>query len=137
MLALGVGSRPLLGFAFSWSWPTDYSFVGVYGIGAAAIYFHLLGVEPARERVLRPRSRRAARSSASPSRSGSTCSAPGAQGDELYMSHLYPPALRVARPPPGRRAESTELAPLQAELDRKAREPASADAGDPTRKERR
>jgi hypothetical protein len=35
---------PLLAFAFSWPWLTDFSFVAVYA--ATAIYFHLLAVEP-------------------------------------------------------------------------------------------
>ena len=37
---------PLLAFAFSWPWVTDFSFVAVYATVAAAIYFHLLAVEP-------------------------------------------------------------------------------------------
>ena len=42
------------------------------------------------------------------------------------MSHLYPPALRLARPLPTDRFVEG-LAPLHALLDRKAKEPASAD----------
>ena len=42
----------LLAFAFSWPWLTDYSFVAGYGVIAAAFYFHLLALEPARPRLL-------------------------------------------------------------------------------------
>ncbi len=51
-LALAV-LPPLLAFAFSWPWVTDFSFVAVYATIAGAIYFHLLAVEPARERLMR------------------------------------------------------------------------------------
>ena len=45
----------------------------------------------------------------------------GRVGDELYMNHLFPPQLRVAKP------KSVDpfvagLAPMQAILDKKARE---------------
>ena len=66
---------PLLAFAFSWPWVTDFSFVAVIAAVAAAIYFHLLAVEPgaaaADAGVAAPASW-----SASRCRSGSTCSAP-------------------------------------------------------------
>jgi hypothetical protein len=49
-------------------------------------------------------------------------------GDELYMSHLFPPAVRLARPV-AVDAFVDGLAPLQATLDRKAKEPARGDEG--------
>ena len=42
----------LLAFMFSWPAFSDFAFVGVYCVGAAALYFHLLAVEPARFRLL-------------------------------------------------------------------------------------
>ena len=47
-------------------------------------------------------------------------------GDELYMSHLFPPKLRLARPLATDRFIS-ELAPLRALLDKKAKEAPSAE----------
>jgi len=118
----------LLGFALSWPWISDFGFVATYAVGAAALYFHLLAVEPARPRLLR----------------GVALVAFGVGvglslwfnhqrsdrlGAELYMSHLFPPALRLARPV----AADTfvdGLAPLQAVLDKRAKEPPRGDDGD-------
>ena len=47
-------------------------------------------------------------------------------GEELYMSHLFPPKLRLARPLATDRFIA-ELAPLRAVLDKKAKEAPSAD----------
>ena len=128
LLALNV-LPGLVAFALSWPWLTDFSFIATFAVGAAALYFHLLGIEPARPRRLR------------------WVVATGAVvavaltlwfnqqrtsriGDELYMSHLYPPALRIARPLPADRFIDG-LGSLRALLDRKAKEPASAaDFGD-------
>jgi hypothetical protein len=120
---LAVTTLPaLLAFTLSWPWLTDFDFVGAIAVVAAALYFHLLAVEPARHRLLKW--------------VAVTCAIVGMLltlwfnvqrsdqfGDELYMSHLFPPALRLARP------VSTDafidgLAKLQATLDKKAREPA-------------
>ena len=115
----------LLAFSLSWPWLTDFSFVATYAVGATALYFHLLAVEPARPRLLR------------------AVVATGAIvgvaltlwfnlqrtsriGDELYMSHLFPPKLRLARPLATDRFIS-ELAPLRALLDKKAKEAPSAE----------
>ena len=123
---LGLAAIPgLVAFALSWPWVTDYTFVAAFVVGAAALYFHLLAAEPARPRLL-----------------GwvvATGAAVGIAltlwfnvqrtsnpGDELYMSHLFPPALRLARPLTTERFVK-ELTPLQAVLDRKAKEPAGAD----------
>lgn len=123
---LAVGALPaLLAFAFSWPWLTDFGFVGTIVVIAGALYFHLLAVEPGRHRVLKW--------------VAATCAIVGVLlslwfnvqrsdqfGDELYMSHLFPPALRVAKP------ISTDafvdgLATLKATLDKKTREPARGD----------
>jgi hypothetical protein len=120
---------PLLAFAFSWPWMTDFAFVGEVAVAAAALYFHLLAVEPARRRVLKW--------------VAATCALVGIGltlwfnvqrtdlfGDELYMSHLFPPVLRIARP-----ISSDQfidgLAPLKAALDKKAKEPAVGDDAPP------
>ena len=88
---------PLLAFTFSWPVVTDFSFVAFYATVAAAIYFHLLAVEPARPRLLR-----------GVVGAGFVAGVAltlwfnvqrtGRPGEELYMSHLYPPAMRLARP---------------------------------------
>ena len=49
-------------------------------------------------------------------------------GAELYMSHLFPPALRVARPVPADRFVEG-LAALQPVLDAKAKEAPLSDGG--------
>ena len=119
----------LLAFAFSWPWLTDFAFVGVYIVGATALYFHLLAVEPARYRLLKW--------------VAVTCALVGVGltlwfnlqrsdqfGDELYMSHLFPPAFRLVRPV----ATDTfvgNLESLQPVLEKKAKEPARGEeAGD-------
>jgi hypothetical protein len=125
---LAVGALPaLLAFAFSWPWLTDFDFVGAIVVIATALYFHLLAVEPARHRLLKW--------------AAATCAVVGVAvsvwfnvqrgdqfGDELYMSHLFPPALRLARPVAVDPFVSG-LAPLQATLDKKAREPGRGDDG--------
>lgn len=119
---LVVGVVPeLLAFALSWPWVSDFGFVALYTIGAAALYFHLLAVEPARPRLLRAVAVVALVSGVglalwfNHQRSDRL-------GAELYMSHLFPPALRLARPVPADRFVD-DLETLQATLDRKAKEP--------------
>jgi hypothetical protein len=118
----------LLAFAFSWPWLTDFSFVADIAVGAAALYFHLLAVEPARHRVLKW--------------AAVTCALVGVAltlwfnvqrsdlfGTELYMNHLFPPAWRLARPVTTDAFIDT-LTPLKATLDAKAKEPGrSGDGG--------
>jgi MFS family permease len=123
-LALAV-LPPLLAFAFSWPWVTDFSFVAVYATVAAAIYFHLLAVEPARERLMRA-------VAATGFVVGVALSLwfnvqrTGRPGEELYMNHLFPPQLRIAKPKP---VDSfiEGLAPMQTILDRKAKEQTGGD----------
>ena len=128
---LAVGVVPsLLAFAFDWPWASDFGFVAGVAVAGCAFYFHLLAVEPARPRGVR--------------RAAITAALVGIAltlwfnqqrtdlyGEELYMNHLYPPALRLARPLPVD-AFVDGLAPLQAVLDKKAKEPPRGDAG-PTR----
>jgi hypothetical protein len=118
---MAVAALPtLLAFAFSWPWMTDFDFVGSIAVVAAALYFHLLAVEPARHRLLKW--------------VAATCAVVGVLltlwfnvqrsgqfGDELYMSHLLPPALRIARPITTD-AFIDGLAPLKDTLDKKAKE---------------
>jgi len=116
---------PLLAFSLSWSWLSDFAFVGIYVVGATALYFHLLAVEPAKHRLLR------------------WVAATGAVvgigltlwfnqqrgdqlGDELYMNHLFPPVLRLARPVPADRFVDG-LTSLKTTLDKKAKDTSSAD----------
>lgn len=123
-----VSSVPaLLAFAFSWPWVTDFAFIGEIAIAAAALYFHLLAVEPARHRVLKW--------------VAAMCALVGIAltlwfnvqrtdryGDELYMNHLFPPALRVAKPI-STDAFINGLTPLKAALDRKAKDPGRGEDG--------
>ena len=118
----------LLAFMFSWPALSDFAFVGVYSVGAAALYFHLLAVEPARHRVLKW--------------VAATCAVVGIGltlwfnlqrgdqfGDELYMSHLFPPALRVAKPA-ATDGFIADLGSLRPVLDKKAKEPARGEEAD-------
>lgn len=126
---LVVGVVPeLLGFALSWPWIADFGWVATYAVGAAALYFHLLAVEPARPRLLRGVAVLALAVGVGLSlwfnhqRSDRL-------GAELYMSHLFPPALRLAKPV-GSEQFVDGLAALQPLLDRKAKEKTNGDAGD-------
>ncbi len=116
---------PLLAFAFSWPWITDFDFVGEIAIVSAALYFHLLAVEPARHRLVKW--------------AAVACAVVGIGltlwfnvqrtdrlGDELYMNHLFPPMLRVAKPISAE-ALIDGLAPLKATLDKKAKQAGTDD----------
>ncbi len=116
---------PLLAFAFSWPWATDFDFVGEIAVAAGTLFFHLLAVEPARHRMLKW--------------TALTCALIGIGltlwfnvqrtdrfGTELYMNHLFPPALRLAKPITTD-AFTDDLGPLKATLDKKAREPGRGD----------
>jgi len=124
---LGLTAVPgLLAFALSWPWLTSYAFIATFAVGAAALYYHLLGVEPARPRRLRW-------VVAAGAVVGIALTMwfnqqrTGRLGDELYLSHLYPPGLRLVRPVSADRFNDG-LAPLHATLDKKAREPTTSDA---------
>ena len=123
---LVVGALPpLIAFAFSWPWLTDFDFVGTIAVAAAALYFHLLAVEPAKHRLL--------------TYAAAACGVVGVAlsmwfnlqrgdqlGEELYMNHLFPPALRLAKPV-APEAFVDGLAALRPLLDKKAKEPARGD----------
>jgi len=125
MLVLAV-LPPLLAFSLSWPWVTDFSFIAVYATAAAAIYFHLLAVEPGRERLMRG-------VAATGFVIGVALSLwfnvqrTGRPGEELYMNHLFTPKLRVAKPKPVDDFIQG-LAPMQAILDRKAKEQSGGDS---------
>jgi hypothetical protein len=124
MLAIS-GLPPLVAFSFSWPWVTDFSFIAAFAAIAAAIYFHLLAVEPGRRRLLR-----------GVAATGFVVGVAltlwfnvqrtGRPGEELYMNHLFPPALRLARPVTVDRFIDG-LAPMQAILDKQAKDKSGAD----------
>lgn len=123
---LAVGALPaLLAFSLSWSWLSDFAFVGMYVVGATALYFHLLAVEPAKHRLLRWVAVTGAVVGIgltlwfNQQRSDQL-------GDELYMNHLFPPVLRLARPVPADRFVDG-LTSLKATLDKKAKDTSGAD----------
>jgi hypothetical protein len=118
----------LLAYTFSWPWVSDYAFVASYLIGAAALYGHMLAVEPSRERVLR-----VVAASGAAAGIGLTLwlnvQRSGHLGDELYMSHLLPPALRLAPAQPVDRFVAG-MAALRPKLERQAQAPETDDAAD-------
>ena len=128
---LVVGALPpLIAFAFSWPWLTDFDFIGTIAVASGALYFHLLAVEPAKHRLLKW--------------AAAACGVVGVVlslwfnlqrgdqlGEELYMNHLFPPALRLVKPV-APDAFVDGLAALRPLLDKKAKEPARGDeAGRP------
>lgn len=117
-----------LSFMFDWTWIADFGFVAVYLVAGTALYYHLLAVEPARPKLMR-----AVGALAAIAGIGLALWFNHQRGDrfgeDLYMSHLLPPAFRFARPMPVDAFVGT-LAPLQAELDRKAKEPPRGGGGD-------
>ena len=116
----------LLAFALSWPALTSYGFIAGLGVGAAALYFHLLAVEPARPRLLRGVAL-VGWATGVAVMMWFNLQRNDRLGEDLYMSHLFPPALRLARPVAADRFVEG-LAPLQAVLDKKAKEAASGDA---------
>jgi hypothetical protein len=112
------GASKLLAFALSWPALTDYGFVIALCLLAVLLYFHVLGLEPRRPQRLRALAL-----------GGLVIGiglnlwfnqqSHGRLGEELYMSHLFPPALRLAEPVDA--ADFVRaLAPMQARLDEKA-----------------
>jgi hypothetical protein len=116
--ALMAGTA-LLAFAFSWPWVTDFNFVPGYAILGVMLYFHLQAVEPQHPR-------RTLGFALGSTLTGLALSlwfnhqATDRPGSELYMNHLFPPALRVAKP-----VELPQfmqgVAELQSRLDAKAK----------------
>lgn len=128
LLAVGALAS-LLAFSLSWPWLSDFAFVGVIAVAAAGLYFHMLAVEPARHRLLRALAIAGAAAGI-----GLTLwfnlQRSDQWGEELYMSHLFPPALRLARPTSVERfvAGMDALKPV---LDRKAKAPGDGDDAGP------
>lgn len=118
----------LLAFSLSWPAVADFGWIANYAIGAAALYFHLLAVEPARPRLLRGVALTALVVGVALSLWFNRQRA-DRFGAELYMSHLFPPALRLARPVPAEQFVDG-LATLQPLLDRKAKEKSDGESGD-------
>lgn len=128
VLAIDLASPALHLVAFSFSLPaaSDFTFVVLYALIATMLYFHVLGVEPRKPSRIKAAAL------------GMFVAATALSlwfnqqnrdqlGEELYMSHLFPPALRVAKP------QDTAtfvkgLASLKPVLDDKARK---RDSGDP------
>ena len=121
VLAIDLGGAAMRLLAFSLSWPalSDFSFVLTYAVVATMLYFHVLGVEPRRTTRMRA-------VAVGIFVAGTALSLwfnrqnRDELGEELYMNHLFPPALRLARP------VDTEsfvkgLGRLQATLDEKAK----------------
>lgn len=116
--ALMAGTA-FLAFALSWSWITDFNFVPSYLILGAMLYFHLQAVEPHHPR-------RTLAFAVTSVVMGTVLSlwsnfqSGDRAGSELYMNHLFPPALRVAKP-----VDTTRflegVAALQSRLDEKAK----------------
>lgn len=87
----------LLAFSLSWPWLTDFSFIAAYAILGATLYFHLQAVEPHHPRRTRGFALAAAAMGIGLSLWFND-QASDRLGSELYMNHLFPPALRLAQP---------------------------------------
>jgi hypothetical protein len=113
-------------FAFSWTWVTDFDFVIDYLIAGALLYFHLQAVDTHRPR----RSQVFAATTV-------VCGIAlhlwfnwqGNErlGDELYLTDLYPPALRLASPV-DTASFIERVGPMKARLDAMAKK--ASDDGD-------
>lgn len=123
-----AGTVPEL-LAFSLSWPalSDFGFVAGHAVAAATLYYHLLAVEPARPKLMRGVAIAALLGGIGLTL-WSNHQRSDRLGSDLYLSNLYPPALRLARPVPADRFVDG-LAALQPVLDKKAKEAPTGDAG--------
>ena len=125
---MAAGTLPeLLAFALSWPALADFGFIAGHAVAAATLYFHLLAVEPARPRLMRGVAI-AALAGGIGLTLWSNQQRSDRLGSDLYLSNLYPPALRLARPVPADRFVDG-LAALQPVLDKKAKEAPSGDGG--------
>jgi hypothetical protein len=84
-------------FSLSWPWVSSYDFLLALGVLSAMLYFHLQAVEPHKPRLTFTLSASALTIAVSLTLWGNWRGA-GRFGGELYMSHLLPPAMRVATP---------------------------------------
>jgi hypothetical protein len=124
--ALGADHVPsLLAFALSWSWLSSFDFIALYGVAALALYYHLLGVDLTKPRFLRIGAAVGA-AFAMALTLWSNVQRNERFGEELYMSHLYVPALRLARAVPVDRYLEGVTA-LQSGLEEKAKLAAGGD----------
>ena len=123
---LAVDYLPKL-LAFSLSWPglSSFGFIATYAVAAAALYYHLLGVEIARPRLLRAVAA-AGVAVAVALTLWFNVQRSDLFGEELYMSHLFPPALRLAQPVTSERYFEG-IAALQTTLDEKAQQTTRGD----------
>jgi hypothetical protein len=130
VLAIDLATVVLHLIAFSFSLPvaSDFTFVFIYALVAVMLYFHVLGVEPRKPSRIKA-------AAVGMFVAGTVLSLWFNQqnrdqlGEELYMSHLFPPALRVAKP------QDTAtfvkgLSTLKPTLDDKARKRDSGDDGE-------
>jgi hypothetical protein len=115
----------LLAFSLSWPWLSDFSFMATYAVGGAALFFHLLAVEPARHRMLRAMAVGGVLAGVALTL-WFNVQRSDRFGEELYMSHLFPPALRLA-PTVTPERFFDGVAALQPLLVRKAGEPGRGD----------
>lgn len=127
VLALDVAGNLLTLLAFSLSLPplSSFSFVATYALVAAMLYFHMLGVEPRR-----PGRLRGAALGMFVAATGISMwfnhQRSGQVGEELYMNHLFPPALQLARPVEATRFVD-EMKSLKPALDARAKKRESGD----------
>ncbi len=118
----------LASFVFSVPWPSDFAFIGTVAVATTALYFHLLAVEPARRRLLRWMASAGA-VAAVLMLLATHVQRSDRLGDELYMSHLFPPSWRLAKPVAS--APFIDgLAQLKPLLDKQAASRGGSDAGD-------
>lgn len=113
----------LLAFALSWPWIADYDFVAGYLILGAMLYFHLQAVEPNHPRRTQAFAVSAVVAGLALSL-WTNYQSTDRLGGELYMNHLFPPALRLAQPVQTDRFMDG-VAGLQQRLDEKAKDKSS------------
>jgi len=94
---------------------------------ATTIYFHLLAVEPGRERLMRAVAVTGFAVGVA-LQIWFNVQRTGRPGEELYMNHLFAPQLRLAKPV-AVGSFIDKLAPMQAILDKKAKEQGGGDDG--------
>jgi hypothetical protein len=125
MLVLEVVPK-FLAFAFGWPAIESLAFIARYAVGAAAFYFHLLGIEigrPAQVRWLTATAWLVAVGLAL----WFNLQRNDRWGEQLYLGHFFPPAFLLARPV---EVEGfvNGLQPLQTVLNKKAKESPSGDS---------
>jgi FHA domain len=129
LLLLAADVLPeLLAFALSWPWLSNFSFVATYVVAAAALYFHLLAVELARPAHLRVVAL-AGVVAAVALTLWFNLQRNDRLGDELYMSHLFPPDLRLV-PAQALDGYLEGVAALQGGLEDKAKQVSGGDTGE-------